>query len=157
MKYLTSGESHGKCLNAIIEGLPSGFEIKEEFINDELKKRQIGYGRGGRMQIESDTVEIKSGVRFGKTTGSPICLEIKNRDFENWLNVMSINPVDLNNEEIRNKIAEKILQGLTEVEKKDWTPEKLYTAAKEKRALQFYIASKEENEAGGKEEHSRGG
>lgn len=109
MKYLTSGESHGKCLNAIIEGLPSGFEIKEEFINDELKKRQIGYGRGGRMQIESDTVEIKSGVRFGKTTGSPICLEIKNRDFENWFNVMSTTPVDLNNEEIKNQIAEKII------------------------------------------------
>ncbi|MBO5948542.1 chorismate synthase [bacterium] len=109
MKYLTSGESHGKCLNAIIEGLPSGFEIKEEFINDELKKRQVGYGRGGRMQIESDTVEIKSGVRFGKTTGSPICLEIKNRDFENWFNVMSTTPVDLNNEEIKNQIAEKII------------------------------------------------
>lgn len=109
MKYLTSGESHGKCLNAIIEGLPSGFEIKEEFINDELKKRQIGYGRGGRMQIESDTVEIKSGVRFGKTTGSPICLEIKNRDFENWFNVMSTTHVDLNNEEIKNQIAEKII------------------------------------------------
>lgn len=109
MKYLTSGESHGKCLNAIIEGLPSGFEINEQFINEELKKRQIGYGRGGRMQIESDTVEIKSGIRFGKTIGSPICLEIKNRDFENWINVMSAGPVDLNNEDIKNQIAEKTI------------------------------------------------
>lgn len=109
MKYLTSGESHGKCLNAIIEGLPSGFEINEQFINEELKKRQIGYGRGGRMQIESDTVEIKSGIRFGKTIGSPICLEIKNRDFENWINVMSADPVDLNNEDIKNQIAEKTI------------------------------------------------
>lgn len=109
MKYLTSGESHGKCLNAIIEGLPSGFTINEQFINEELKKRQIGYGRGGRMQIETDTVEIKSGIRFGKTIGSPICLEIKNRDFQNWINVMSASPVDLNNEDIKNQITEKTI------------------------------------------------
>ena len=62
-RFLTAGESHGKCLTAIIEGIPAGFEISEEFINSELKRRQGGYGRGGRMKIESDTVEITSGVR----------------------------------------------------------------------------------------------
>jgi len=107
MKYLTSGESHGKCLNAIIEGLPSGFKINEEFINKELEKRQIGYGRGGRMKIETDCVEIKSGVRFGKTLGSPICLEIKNNDFENWQNIMSSNLVDLTDEKIAQEIVQK--------------------------------------------------
>ena len=83
-RFLTSGESHGKCLNAIIEGVPAGFRIKASVINEDLARRQIGYGRGGRMKIEKDTVEIKSGVRFGKSTGAPICLEIKNKDFENW-------------------------------------------------------------------------
>ena len=81
-RFLTSGESHGKCLTAIIEGLPANLEIDVDFINSELKKRQGGYGRGGRMKIESDTVEILSGVRFGKTIGSPITLMIKNKDFE---------------------------------------------------------------------------
>ena len=89
-RFLTSGESHGKCLNGIIDGIPAGFEIDLNFINKELKRRQSGYGRGDRMNIEDDEVEIKSGVRFSKTTGAPICLEIKNRDFENWQAIMSI-------------------------------------------------------------------
>ena len=93
-RFLTAGESHGKCLTAIIEGLPSGFIIDPDFINGELKRRQGGYGRGGRMQIESDTVEITSGVRFGKTTGAPLTLVIYNRDFENWEKIMSIHPED---------------------------------------------------------------
>jgi len=93
-RFLTSGESHGKCLNAIIEGVPAGFEINLDFINSELKRRQGGFGRGDRMKIESDTVEIKSGVRFGKTTGAPICLEITNKDFENWQKIMSIEKND---------------------------------------------------------------
>jgi len=94
-RFLTAGESHGKCLTAIIEGLPANLEIDVDFINSELKRRQGGYGRGGRMQIESDTVEIMSGVRFGKTLGSPVTLVIKNRDFENWQNIMSANPKDI--------------------------------------------------------------
>lgn len=106
-RFLTSGESHGKCLNAIIDGIPAGFEIDLNFINDELKRRQGGFGRGARMQIESDTVEIKSGVRFGKTTGAPISLEIKNRDFENWQTVMSVEKVDLSDKEIAKLIEEK--------------------------------------------------
>ena len=106
-RFLTSGESHGKCLNAIIEGVPSGITIKEDIINADLARRQIGYGRGGRMQIEKDTVEIKSGVRFGKTTGSPICLEIKNKDFMNWQDVMSVNSLEYVTEDVLNKVEEK--------------------------------------------------
>ncbi len=97
-RFLTSGESHGKCLTAIIEGLPSNLEIDIDFINSELKRRQGGYGRGGRMKIESDTVEFMSGVRFGKTLGSPVTLVIKNNDFENWQKVMSANPKDITSE-----------------------------------------------------------
>lgn len=89
-RFLTSGESHGKCLNGIIDGVPAGFKINLEFINEELKRRQGGWGRGDRMKIETDEVEIKSGVRFGKTTGAPICIEIKNKDWENWKTIMSI-------------------------------------------------------------------
>ena len=97
-RYLTSGESHGKCLTAIIEGIPAGFDINPDFINNELKRRQQGYGRGGRMKIESDTVEITSGVRFGKTIGSPITLVIQNKDFENWQKIMSSMPQDYTEE-----------------------------------------------------------
>ncbi len=97
-RFLTSGESHGKCLTAIIEGVPAGLEIDVDFINHELKRRQQGYGRGGRMKIENDTVEITSGVRFGKTIGSPITLVIQNRDFESWKKIMSIAPEDITDE-----------------------------------------------------------
>lgn len=93
-RFLTAGESHGKCLNGIIDGVPAGFEINLDIINNELKRRQGGYGRGDRMKIETDEVEIKSGVKFGKTTGAPICLEIKNKDYENWQNIMSIEKKD---------------------------------------------------------------
>lgn len=106
-RFLTSGESHGKCLNAIIEGVPSGFKIDEDFINAELKRRQVGYGRGKRMQIESDKCEIKSGVRLGYSTGAPICLEIINKDFENWKIPMSTKELDLKNREILKIVAEK--------------------------------------------------
>ena len=97
-RFLTAGESHGKCLTAIIEGIPAGFQIDEDFINSELKRRQGGYGRGGRMKIESDKVEITSGVRFGKTLGSPITLVVQNRDFENWQKIMSSNSEDFTDE-----------------------------------------------------------
>jgi len=94
IRFLTSGESHGKCLNAIIEGIGSGYYLDLDFINNELKNRQKGKGRGGRMKIETDTVEIKSGVRFQKTTGAPICIEIQNKDFENWKIPMSVTAID---------------------------------------------------------------
>lgn len=106
-RFLTSGESHGKCLNAIIEGVPAGIRIKPEIINTDLARRQIGYGRGGRMNIENDTVEIKSGVRFGKTTGAPICLEIKNKDFSNWEDAMSVIGYEYPTEDMLRKIEEK--------------------------------------------------
>ena len=106
-RFLTSGESHGKCLNAIIEGVPAGFRIKASVINEDLARRQVGYGRGGRMKIENDTVEIKSGVRFGKSTGAPICLEIKNKDFENWQEVMNVEHQDYPAQETLKKIEAK--------------------------------------------------
>ena len=97
-RFLTAGESHGKCLTAIIEGIPAGFEIDPAFINAELKRRQGGYGRGARMNIENDTVEITSGVRFGKTLGSPVTLVIQNKDWENWQKIMSIYEKDFTDE-----------------------------------------------------------
>ena len=97
-RFLTAGESHGKCLTAIIEGVPAGITIDIDFINNELKRRQQGYGRGERMQIENDTVEITSGVRFGKTLGSPITLVVQNRDFESWKKIMSVAPEDVTDE-----------------------------------------------------------
>lgn len=106
-RFLTSGESHGKCLTAIIEGIPAGFRIKQDVINADLARRQRGYGRGARMQIENDTVEIKSGVRFGKTTGAPVCLEIKNKDFSNWEDVLSSIDYEYPTEEMIRKIEEK--------------------------------------------------
>ncbi len=106
-RFLTSGESHGKCLTAIIEGVPAGVRIKHDIINADLARRQKGYGRGSRMQIEFDTVEIKSGVRLGKSTGAPICLEIKNKDFSNWEEVMTVVEYDYPTEDFLKKVEEK--------------------------------------------------
>src|SRR3990167_3644379 len=93
LRYLTAGESHGKCLTSIIEGLPANLHLSEKDVNKELSRRQIGYGRGGRMTIERDEVEITSGVRFGRTIGSPLAMIVRNRDWENWKEVMSsVNP-----------------------------------------------------------------
>jgi len=94
IRYLTSGESHGKGLLGILDGVPSGLEISESEIRTQLARRQMGYGRGGRMKIETDFAEIWSGVRHGKTLGSPIGLVLKNKDWENWLNKMDVNPND---------------------------------------------------------------
>lgn len=105
-RFLTSGESHGISLNVIIDGVPAGFDIDNEYINAQLAKRQVGYGRGARMKIETDKVIIKSGVRFGKSTGAPIAMEIVNKDFENWKIPMSSSLVDQNDENLA-KIAEK--------------------------------------------------
>jgi len=90
LRYLTAGESHGPQLTAIMEGMPAGLEISAESVNIDLARRQGGYGRGGRMQIERDTVSILSGVRWGETLGSPITLAIMNRDWENWQEKMSV-------------------------------------------------------------------
>jgi chorismate synthase len=89
LRYLTAGESHGPSLTAIVEGMPSNLPISEEDINIHLARRQQGYGRGGRMKIEQDQVTFLSGVRWGKTLGSPITLSIRNRDWANWEDRMS--------------------------------------------------------------------
>jgi chorismate synthase len=100
IRFLTAGESHGKALTTIVDGFPSNLRISEGYINQQLKRRQAGYGRGLRMKIESDKAEILSGVRFGKTLGSPISMLIKNSDWENWQTLMSVYPI--------NKKVEKI-------------------------------------------------
>ncbi|WP_148237540.1 chorismate synthase [Staphylococcus aureus] len=93
MRYLTSGESHGPQLTVIVEGVPANIEIKVEDINKEMFKRQGGYGRGRRMQIEKDTVEIVSGVRNGYTLGSPITMVVTNDDFTHWRKIMGAAPI----------------------------------------------------------------
>lgn len=90
INFLTAGESHGKGLLGIIEGMPSGIEISSKYINAELGRRQKGFGRGGRMKIENDKVDIYSGLRHGKTLGSPIGLVIRNLDWDNWKDTMSV-------------------------------------------------------------------
>lgn len=89
MRYFTAGESHGPQLTAIIEGLPAGLELAPAMLDEQLARRQQGYGRGDRMKIEQDRAEILSGVRWGRTLGSPVTLVVKNRDWENWLEKMS--------------------------------------------------------------------
>ena len=102
LRFLTAGESHGKALTAIIEGIPSNLKISTDFINKELSRRQKGYGRGGRMKIEKDKAEILSGVRFGLTLGSPIALMIKNKDWENWTDIMAVEGEPTDKREITN-------------------------------------------------------
>ena len=98
IKYLTAGESHGKGLLGIIDGLPAGLAINEQFIAEELFRRQQGHGRGGRMKIEQDHAEIYSGVRHGTSLGAPIGLILPNKDWKNWTKKMSIGPI---NDEIK--------------------------------------------------------
>lgn len=100
IRFLTAGESHGKALTTIVEGIPSNLKITADYINLQLKRRQAGYGRGLRMKIESDKVEILSGIRYGKTLGSPISMNIKNNDWENWKNVMSVEDTSSRSEKI---------------------------------------------------------
>lgn len=94
MRYLTAGESHGPRLTAIIEGVPAGLPLTAEDINTDLKRRQGGYGRGSRMQIETDRVEITAGVRHGKTTGAPITLNVTNKDHQKWLDIMAVEDIE---------------------------------------------------------------
>jgi chorismate synthase len=90
LRYLTAGESHGKVIVAILEGMPANLKVSPEDIDQELKRRQVGYGRGERMSIENDKVEVLSGIRLGKTLGSPIALMVKNLDYENWKKIMPV-------------------------------------------------------------------
>ena len=100
-RFTTAGESHGRALVAIVEGLPAGLPIDIEQINRELWRRQQGYGRGARMKIEQDSVEILSGIRHGHTLGSPVALLIENKDWENWQEVMATEGVDISPEKSR--------------------------------------------------------
>src|SRR5208282_5932843 len=93
LKFLTAGESHGKALVGIIEKIPAGLALSADDINAELKRRQSGYGRGGRIKIEQDRAQILSGVRWGKTLGSPIALLIENKDWLNWQEGMSVEDI----------------------------------------------------------------
>jgi chorismate synthase len=92
LRFLTAGESHGPALTVVVEGLPAGLPVDRAAIDGDLRRRQGGYGRGGRMKIETDTVEVTGGVRHGLTLGSPVALLIRNRDHENWRDVMSPDP-----------------------------------------------------------------
>tara|TARA_B100000401_G_scaffold204208_1_gene137720 strand:- start:783 stop:1937 length:1155 start_codon:yes stop_codon:yes gene_type:complete len=94
LQFLTAGESHGKGLVGIIDGIPAGLEISEEYIDRQLRRRQMGHGRGGRMKIEKDHGEIWSGVRHGKTLASPIGILVQNLDWKNWTDKMSVDPID---------------------------------------------------------------
>ena len=92
LRYLNAGESHGRLLLAIVEGMPAGLPLTKELINHDLQRRQQGHGRGGRMKIEQDQIEIVAGVRSGLTLGSPIGLQINNRDWKNWQEIMAVEP-----------------------------------------------------------------
>ena len=94
MRFLTAGESHGKALTAIVEGVPAGLRLDEEFVARDLKRRQGGYGRSPRQMMEHDRAEILSGIRLGLTVGSPITLVIWNQDWENWKTAMSVSPAE---------------------------------------------------------------
>src|SRR6187401_2652374 len=98
-RFTTAGESHGPGLVAIVEGLPAGLELDRERIDREMARRQLGHGRGGRMKIESDSVEIRSGLRHGLTLGSPIAVLVANRDYPNWEERMNPWPVEAEVEE----------------------------------------------------------
>jgi chorismate synthase len=105
MRYLTAGESHGPQLTVIIEGVPAGLELTAEDINEELARRQKGHGRGRRMQIEKDEVQILSGVRHGLTLGSPITLVVVNDDFKHWTKIMGAEPLEEASPEVKRQIT----------------------------------------------------
>ncbi|HIF71498.1 MAG TPA: chorismate synthase [Dehalococcoidia bacterium] len=107
-RYLTAGESHGPGLTVIVEGMPAGLEITEEYIEKQMARRQKGYGSGGRMKIEKDRADIRSGVRHGISLGSPIAMWIENKDFANWTDAMAIGAVD---DDVDKKVHTKIVPG----------------------------------------------
>src|SRR5881392_2180077 len=94
LRFTTAGESHGPGLTAVLEGLPAGLVLRPEDLDRDVARRQLGHGRGGRMKIESDRAEVVSGIRHGRTLGSPIALRVENRDFANWEERMNPWPVD---------------------------------------------------------------
>lgn len=122
-RFITAGESHGKGLVTIVEGMVAGLPLEAEYISKELKRRQQGYGRGPRMEIEQDKVEIISGVRYGFTMGSPVALFIPNRDWQNWQEQLSVTPVDKEAEPVtRPRPGHADLAGVTKYSLKDIRP-----------------------------------
>ncbi|MBD8497617.1 chorismate synthase [Paenibacillus arenosi] len=101
LRFLTAGETHGPQLTAIIEGMPSNMSVDFEQLNNHLLRRQKGYGRGRRMQIETDTAQIVGGVRHGRTTGAPIALVVENKDWKHWTSIMNVEPIEGTDEEKR--------------------------------------------------------
>src|SRR5215472_12523565 len=102
LRFFTAGESHGEALVALISGLPAGVPVDQEFVNHELWRRQQGYGRGGRIRIEKDEAHILSGVRHGKTIGSPIAMTLANRDWKNWEQIL---PVEVGDPSMHKAVA----------------------------------------------------
>ena len=122
LRYLTAGESHGKSLTAILEGMPAGVAVTEEDINVELARRQKGYGRGARMAIETDKVEVTGGIRWGETIGSPIAMTIKNKDWEKWSKLLSADPAEDRDESkrvIKPRPGHADLVGVLKYDRKD--------------------------------------
>src|SRR4051812_39264971 len=122
LRYLTAGESHGKSLTAILEGMPAGVAVTEADINFELARRQKGYGRGARMTaIETDKVEVTSGIRWGETFGSPISMTIKNKDWEKWEKLLSADPAhrDESKRVIKPRPGHADLVGVLKFDRKD--------------------------------------
>src|SRR5918999_1618527 len=99
-RFTTAGESHGPGLTAVLEGVPAGLELTPEDIDRDLARRQLGHGRGGRMKIEKDRAQVTSGIRHGRTLGTPVALLIENRDYENWRDRMSPWPVEAEVDEV---------------------------------------------------------
>lgn len=107
LRFLTSGESHGQTLVAILDGMPAGLSVDIEAVNEELRRRQQGYGRGARQKIETDAAEFVGGIRQGTTTGAPIAILVRNRDWDNWRHVMSVTAVDFGAPEVREQVQKK--------------------------------------------------
>jgi chorismate synthase len=107
LRFLTSGESHGPALVAILDGFPAGLQLNTDSVNEQLRLRQQGYGRGARQKIETDQAEFIGGVRHGITTGAPISIMIRNRDWDNWKHVMSVSKPDLNLPEVTEQLDKK--------------------------------------------------
>ncbi len=112
LRFLTAGESHGPGLTIIVEGAPADLPLVPEDINRDLARRQVGFGRGGRMTIEKDEATLRGGVRLGRTMGSPIAMTLENKDFKNWEVPMSVTPVDLDDPEIRAQVEAKAITRL---------------------------------------------
>ena len=107
-RYLTAGESHGPGLKVIVEGIPAGLDVNEDYIEKQMSRRQTGYGAGGRMKLEKDRAQIRSGVRHGVSLGSPIAMWVENKDFSNWTEAMAVLPVS---EEVDKKVHTKVVPG----------------------------------------------